>query len=91
MDKISVIVKVIVIYKKNDAFILTKEFPGILLIPGGSMNRPGWFKHYSTITIPWKKRSKNNRHQIIISHGPETIISYYAEGIIKELERLELI
>ena len=77
--------------QQNNVFILTKEFPGISLIPDGPMNRPGWFKHHSTITIPWKKRSKNNRHQIHYSYGPETIISHYAEGIIKELKRLELI
>lgn len=77
--------------RQNNVFILTKEFPGIPLIPDGPMNRPGWFKHYSMITIPWKKRSKNNRHRIHNSYGPETIISHYAEGIIKELERLELI
>ena len=76
--------------QQNNVFILTKEFPGISLIPDGPMNRPGWFKYYSTITIPWKKRSKNNRHQIHNSHGPESIISHYAEGIIKELERLKL-
>ena len=38
-----------------------------------------------------KKKSKNTRHQIHNSHGPKAIISHYAEGIIKELKRLELI
>ena len=75
----------------NNVFILTKDFPGIQLLPNGHMNRPGWFKYHSTITVPWKKRSKNSRHQIHNPHGSDIIISHYAEGIIKELKRLKLI
>ena len=72
-------------------YILTKKLPGNLQLLITKYFKPRWLKHESSITIPWKKRSKNKNHIITNSYGREIIIGHYAERIIKELKRLELI